>query len=165
MAGLRIHIVMPPELVRRVDAALVGEESRGEFVRRAVEDQLALVESVPRAGESAQAANDRVQSANIRRAGAVEQPKVPCHCVGGNCMAGAGGLLPGQFCRQLLAEQPPLKQGPPQTFPPVPADPIVIDPEPPRGARAVSQPGPDVSRIRSSAQVQRSGPVPKKGKS
>lgn len=62
------------------------------------------------------------------------------------------------------AEQPPLKQGPPQTFPPVPADPIVIDPEPPRGARAVSQPGPDVSRIRSSAQVQRSGPIVKGGK-
>ena len=39
MAGLRVHFVMPPELVARIDAAR-GELSRGEFVRRAVERAL-----------------------------------------------------------------------------------------------------------------------------
>lgn len=39
VAGRRVHFVMSPELLERIDAALDGV-SRGEFVRRAVEQAL-----------------------------------------------------------------------------------------------------------------------------
>jgi Arc/MetJ-type ribon-helix-helix transcriptional regulator len=40
MAGLRVHVVMSPDLVERVDRAKAMGESRGEFVRRALEQAL-----------------------------------------------------------------------------------------------------------------------------
>lgn len=41
MAGLRVHIVMDAELVARIDASLAEGQSRGEWVRQAVERSLA----------------------------------------------------------------------------------------------------------------------------
>lgn len=40
MAGARVHIVMPQELVERIDASLAEGQSRGEWVRGAVERAL-----------------------------------------------------------------------------------------------------------------------------
>jgi Arc/MetJ-type ribon-helix-helix transcriptional regulator len=36
----RIHVVMPDELVARIDAALADGQSRGHYIRRAVERAL-----------------------------------------------------------------------------------------------------------------------------
>lgn len=40
MAGRRVHFVMSEDLLERIDAALFDGVSRGEFVRRAVEQRL-----------------------------------------------------------------------------------------------------------------------------
>lgn len=147
MAGLRIHIVMPSELVERVDAALVGEESRGEFVRRAVEQALSEAQGPVNAiqADPGSVPSDRrgLPPEGVRSAAPAEQPYVE------------------EDAREM-ALQREAEQGRARMLEDLADGDARVRSS--RGARAVSQPGPDVSRHRASDQVQRSGPIVKGGK-
>jgi Arc/MetJ-type ribon-helix-helix transcriptional regulator len=75
MAGARVHVVMPQELVERIDEARASGESRGEFVRRAVERALSEAQGLP---TGIQADPGPVSSLeDVRSAAPAEQPQKP----------------------------------------------------------------------------------------
>lgn len=78
MAGTRIHVVMSADLVARVDAARREGQSRGDWVRRAVERALgdgqdggareALSEAVPAPAEQPRLERSLSRAEMFRRA-------------------------------------------------------------------------------------------------
>lgn len=134
----RLSFRCSDDLVAAVDAER-GLIPREAWLRRAVER--ALDESAP----GAQPAGARPSGVDPEVAGSNPAlgPKAP-----GSSVGRASDVVTAP------AEQPKRARGA-----------VVPDrARSPRTARSVSQPGPDVSRVRSSAQVQRSGPQPKGGK-
>lgn len=166
MAGLRIHTVMPIELVARIDNARMQENvglpegegvSRGEFIRRAVEHALD-------GGDGHRASGRAEQPGDVQQA--LREAKDP----DSREQADPGVRTPGEGRSAAPAEQPKStwsNVAPDEAFNrrAEPVKPRLLDQAPAAGrARAVSQPGPDVSRHRASDQVQRSGPIVKGGK-